>query len=236
MVTAIVLAGGNGTRLGTNVPKQYLMAGGKPVIGYCLEVLEHNENIGQILVVCTQQWQKFIDEWLKCLNITKFSGFVPGGKSRQHSIYNALCAAKKQGLKEHDIVLIHDSARPWLNDIIINDCIIATQEADGALPVVPMKDAVYLSRNGKVINGLLCRDELYAGQAPESFKFGQYLRLNEEASDEELETVRGSSEIAYNGGMNIRLVKGYETNYKITTMEDLEKFRHQLEEKRRTEL
>lgn len=231
MVTAIVLAGGTGSRLGSDVPKQYLMAGDKPVIGYCLETFEKNKNIDHIIIVCAEKWRDFIKEWTDTLRIGKFCGFAAGGESRQHSIYHALLEAKRQELGEEDIVLIHDAARPWVDDTIIDQCISATLEADGAMPVITVKDTVYLSRDGGHIDGLLCRDELFAGQAPESFRFGPYFRVHEELSDEELSAIRGSSEIAYRSGMDIRLVTGSEGNYKITTLEDLDKFRLQIAEK-----
>ena len=232
MVTAIVLAGGSGTRLGGDVPKQYLMAGDRPVIGYCLETFEKNEEIQQILVVCAPVWQDFIQQWAERLGIGKLCGYAPGGESRQHSVYNGLTKAKALGLGEEDVVLIHDAARPWVGDAVIHQCIVGAMEDDGAMPVLPVKDTIYRSRNGQ-IDGLLCRDELFAGQTPESFRFGPYFRLHKGLSDEMLRGIRGSSELAYNGGMNIRLVTGAENNYKITTLKDLEKFCLQLEEKGR---
>lgn len=232
MVTAVVLAGGISSRLGGDIPKQYLMAGDKPVIGYCLETFEDNKNIDNILVVCAENWRDFIKEWIGTLKIRKFCGFAAAGESRQHSIYHALQEAKRQGLGEEDVVLIHDAARPWVDDQIIERCISAVMEADGAMPVIDVKDTIYLSRDGNHIDGLLHRDELFAGQAPESFRFGPYLRIHEMLSDGELGAIRGSSEIAYRSGMEIRLVVGSEENYKITTQEDLEKFRLQIVEKR----
>lgn len=75
------------------------------------------------------------------------------------------------------------------------------------------------------IDGLLCRDELFAGQAPEFFRFGPYFQIHEILDDEALSHIRGSSEIAYRNGLNIRVIPGDEGNIKITTIEDLEQFR-----------
>lgn len=231
MVTAIVLAGGTGSRLGGDIPKQYLMAGDKPVIGYCLGTFENNRQIDHILIVCAEDWQDFLREWIGMLKIGKFCGFAAAGESRQHSVYHALQTAKRQGLGEEDVVLIHDAARPWVDDELIGRCLSATAEADGAMPVITVKDTVYLSRDGGHIDGLLCRDQLFAGQAPESFRFGPYYRIHETLDDQALRAVRGSSEIAYRNGLDVRLVTGSERNYKITTKEDLDKFRLQIGEK-----
>ena len=92
------------------------------------------------------------------------------------------------------------------------------------MPVISVKDTVYQSKDGKKIGQLLKRSELFAGQAPESFKFRKYLDIHNEVSDEEIASTAGSSEIAYRHGMEISMVKGSERNLKITTIEDLETF------------
>ena len=111
-----------------------------------------------------------------------------------------------------------------VSDDIINQCIELLEESDGAMPVLPVKDTVYLSVNGKTISSMLNRDEVYAGQAPESFKFGKYFDANMALSDEDLLSIRGSSEVAFRNGMNIRLFRGSDSNYKITTLNDLKRF------------
>ena len=110
------------------------------------------------------------------------------------------------------------------NDRIISDCITGAAEYDGAMPVITVKDTVYQSADGAKIDCLLKRSELFAGQAPESFKFQRYYQIHNEVSDEEIGATAGSSEIAYRHGMEIRMVKGSERNLKITTIEDLETF------------
>ena len=98
------------------------------------------------------------------------------------------------------------------------------KEADGVLPVVPVKDTLYQSKDGKSITSLLNRNELFAGQAPEAFRFGKYLELHEQMPREELLKINGSTEIAYKGGLKIKLIKGDVMNFKITTPEDLTNF------------
>lgn len=231
MIMAIVLAGGAGTRIGGDIPKQYLIVEGKPIIGFCLETLQENSNIDQILIVCSEEWQDFIQEWIEKLHIMKFCSFAESGESRQHSIYRGLLEAKTEGLLDSDLILIHDAARPMLNHKIINECIEAAKEADGAMPVITVKDTIYCSRDGKNISRVLNRDELFAGQAPECFRFGKYFNINHNLSKEKLNMVRGSSEIAHQNGMHIRLIEGDESNYKITTLDDLAKFKMEIREK-----
>ena len=92
------------------------------------------------------------------------------------------------------------------------------------MPVIPVKDTVYLSKDGKNIDALLNRSQLWAGQAPEAFIFGKYLKVHDEMSHDELLKINGSTEIAFKNGMNVEMIKGDPMNFKITTPEDLANF------------
>ena len=228
MVTALILAGGTGVRLGGNTPKQYLMVKNRPVIAYCLDIFERHSKIDKIIIVAADEWRKFINEWIRKEKITKFAGYADAGESRQHSILSGLIKMKDIDAKMDDIVIIHDAARPCVSNEIIDECITALDDADGAMPVITVKDTIYYSEDGKNIEHLLNRDKLFAGQAPESFRYGKYYEINIAMSDEELRATRGTTEVAYKNGLNIHMFKGAESNYKITTMEDLDKFRLQI--------
>lgn len=223
MNTAIILAGGTGTRLGGNIPKQYIEVGNKAVISYCLEKFESNRFIDEIIIVASDEWREFIVEHTK--NISKIKRFAPAGTSRQHSILNGMKATNPQTEK----VIIHDAARPNVSDEMISQCIEGLDEYDGVMPVLPVKDTIYYSDNGEQISSLLNRDHLYAGQAPESFRFHKYYTLHEGMTEEKLSLVKGSSEIAFRNNLRIKMIKGDEHNYKITTMVDLEKFKSEVE-------
>ena len=92
------------------------------------------------------------------------------------------------------------------------------------MPVIPVKDTVYLSEDGKHINSLLNRSHLWGGQAPEAFRFGKYIKVHEELQKEELLKINGSTEIAFKAGLNCQMIKGDPINFKITTPEDLSNF------------
>ncbi|MEE0674681.1 MAG: IspD/TarI family cytidylyltransferase [Ruminococcus sp.] len=223
MNTAIILAGGVGSRMGVDRPKQFLMVREKPIISYCFDIFQNHSEIDKIVVVVSEEWQGFVEEYAQKFGVTKLCGYAPAGKTRQHSIYNGLKCIE-QNAPDTDIVIVHDAARPLVSDQIISDCIKGATEFDGAMPVISVKDTVYQSKDGKKIGQLLKRSELFAGQAPESFKFRKYLDIHNEVSDEEIASTAGSSEIAYRHGMEISMVKGSERNLKITTIEDLETF------------
>ena len=125
---------------------------------------------------------------------------------------------------DDDRVIIHDAARPMVMQELIDACLDENRHCDGVLPVIPVKDTIYMSHDGSHIDALLDRKKLFAGQAPESFVFGKYLQAHRNMSDAKLEKISGSTEIAQMAGMDIHLIQGDSMNFKITTPDDLSTF------------
>lgn len=226
---AIILSGGTGTRLGGNVPKQYLEVKGKAIIMYCIETIAKMPEIEEMVICLADEWKAFMQEELHKAGVTKKVLFSQPGEVRQLTIYNALKVLREQGVEDDAIVVIHDAARPLVSEALLRSCIGGCQEADGVLPVLPVKDTLYMSKDGNSISALLKRSEIVAGQAPEAFRFGKYLAVHDQMSYEDILKISGSTEIAYKAGLNIKLVPGEELNFKITTTEDLENLKHVLE-------
>jgi 2-C-methyl-D-erythritol 4-phosphate cytidylyltransferase len=224
MNVALILSGGIGTRVGADIPKQYIEICGKPVIAYCIEQLSKNADIDEIQIVAAEEWRESILKWLKISDInTKFKGFSKPGNNRQLSIYNGLKDISEYAA-DSDAVFIHDAARPLLSQQLISRCIDSLRGHDGVLPVLPMKDTVYLSHDGKSIASLCRREELYAGQAPEVFRLGSYIRANKTLLPDKILSINGSTEPAVMAGLDIVMTDGDENNFKITTKADLERF------------
>lgn len=233
MVTALLLSGGTGIRLGVETPKQYIEVKGKPIIAYCLWTLLSHEGIEAVQIVADEMWRKTI---LKCVSDlctmkgdssieNKLRGVSKPGENRQMSILHGLEDIRKYA-GESDYVLIHDAARPLLSVEQISDCLEAVAAGyDGAVPVLPMKDTVYYSEDGKAVTSLLNRSRIFAGQAPEIFVLGKYYEANRRLFPEKILTINGSTEPAVMAGMDIAMIPGDERNFKITTMADLERFR-----------
>ena len=224
MNIAIILSGGVGTRMNTNIPKQYLLVNEKPIINYSIEKFLANPSIDEIVIAIADEWCQFVIEHIESLMPTKNIYFSHAGITRQHSIYNALKVIKQKGHADHDIVIIHDAARPLVNMDLINKCITECGKNDGIMPVIPVKDTVYLSKDGKNIDTLLNRSQLWAGQAPEAFVLGPYWKAHESMTEEDISAITGSTELAYKAGLRIQLIKGDPLNFKITTSEDLVNF------------
>lgn len=224
MNIAILLSGGVGLRLGMDIPKQYIEVDGRPIICYALECLSLHAGIDGIQIVADPAWQQIIRKWLPAQDPkNKFLGFSLPGENRQLSIYHGLEDIKDR-VKATDCVLIHDAARPLLSARQITDCLAALDEHEGVVPMLPMKDTVYASIDGKRISSLLKRDEIFAGQAPELFRFGRYYEANQHLLPTGILRIHGSAEPAVIAGMDIVMIPGDEGNYKITTKTDLERF------------
>lgn len=224
MNIAILLSGGVGSRMGVDIPKQYIEVNERPIISYCTETFFSIKTIDVVIIVVAEDWLNYVKNVIGSLVPQKPVFFAAPGETRQYSIYNGLRVAKGQGACDDDIVIIHDAARPLVSCNLINSCLQGCKDADGVLPVIPVKDTLYRSIDGEHITNLLNRNELFAGQAPEAFRFGGYLALHEQMSREELLKTNGSTEIAYKGGLKVKLIKGDEMNFKITTPEDLTNF------------
>lgn len=219
MNIALILAGGTGSRLGGDVPKQYLEVEGKPVIAYCLKTFVQHEQIDRIQIVADEMWRAYVEECAGKAGRLKLHGFSAPGKNRQLSIWNGIQDII-QYASEKDVVIIHDAARPLVSERIIADCLETCKEHEGALTVIPVKDTVYYGRDGRV-ESLLERDRLMAGQAPEAFRLGPYFKANERLLPDKILKINGSTEPAILAGMDIGCVTGEERNFKVTTKEDL---------------
>lgn len=242
MNIALVLSGGNGSRIGGEIPKQYISVGKQMVITYCLKTLVNHPAVDAVWIVAEQGRQDdILAEVHKChLDTHKFIGFSKPGKTRQLSILNGLrdiCRYLEERPQEIGVehvsdtwVLIHDAARPMLSSALLDNCFVAAAEdCSGVLPVLPMKDTIYYSESGTEIEQLLNRSALYAGQAPELFRLDLYLKANESLLPEEIFDINGSAEPAYKAGMKVIMIPGDESNFKITTSEDMERFREMME-------
>lgn len=231
MNIALLLSGGTGTRLGSDVPKQYIEVGGRPVISYCMERLSLHDRIDAIQIVADPAWGEQIGEWLAVYDPKKkCRGFSAPGENRQISILHGLEDIRRYS-SDWDYVIIHDAARPFLPDDLIQGCLDALEEHDGVLPVLPMKDTVYASEDGKTVSSLLNRSQIFAGQAPEAFRMGAYYEANRRLLPAQILKINGSTEPAIMAGMDIAMIPGEESNFKITTREDLERFRRILGER-----
>ena len=234
----ILLSGGTGTRTGADKPKQYVRVNGHMMVTCALSVLLSNSQIDKVIITADEAWRDEIskDASDSRLDTGKILGFADPGDTRQLSILSALeyiidsvrttsgTDIVTPGGTVDDTVLVHDAARPYLSQELISACYDALDGYDGVMPVLPMKDTVYLSEDGKGITGLLDRKSVYAGQAPELFKLMPYYEANKRLLPDAIFKINGASEPAVMAGMKIAMIPGDEKNVKVTSAVDLEKY------------
>ena len=232
--SAIILAGGVGARISsTTTPKQYIDICGRPLISYVIDTVISDPVINTVVIVCDQKYKDLVS--MCVASAMKDSGrhgveirFAKPGFNRQMSVLSGL-EKLENTVGDGDLVAIIDAARPCMTRQMLDACIEAADDADGAIPVLKMKDTVYMSQDGKHITDLLERSKVLAGQAPEVFRYGKYIAANRKLSQEQMDHIHGSSEPAIMDGMKIVMIPCDENNYKITTDADLQRFRNDCE-------
>lgn len=216
-VAVIIAAAGRGRRVGGPVTKQYLKIGGEPVILKTLRVFSELEEIDHIFIVTNEDYIDKCREIVESGGVKKVEAIVCGGSERQESVYNALQEVnrKRPGV---EYVLIHDGARPYVNEETVLGVIKAAAENGAAAACVAMKDSVRKTFGDKSIS--VDRNDYFAVQTPQGFKKSYLI----EAYDKALkEGYRGTDDasLVERAGYEVKVVDGDYQNIKITTREDL---------------
>ena len=215
MVSAIVLAGGRGKRMGSVQSKQYIDLDGKPILYYTLKQFIENDLIDKILLVIPEDEKDYCkNEVLDKYGLT-VDALVFGGKERQDSVYNALIQ-----LGGSDIVLIHDGARPFVSQRIINDSIKYARIYKATAPGVTPKDTIKVKDENNFSVDTLIRNNLVAIQTPQAFDFSMIYECHKKIKGRGI-TVTDDTMVAEIFGNKVYIYEGDYTNIKITTQEDL---------------
>lgn len=233
-VIAIIVAAGSGKRFGGALPKQYMKLGGQTVLQKSVKAFEENARVDDIIVVAGEGFTELAAEL--CGGFKKMHSVVLGGSERQDSVLRGLTEAAQtvNGVSENTIILVHDAARPFVSDDIINSVIKGAEECGGAVPAVSVKDTVRqaealagfadteLLKDGasQAASRTLDRRLLYSVQTPQGFRARVLTAAYEKAYNEEFFGTDDAS-IVERMGINLKIVKGDYANYKITTKEDM---------------
>ena len=168
MNIGVILAGGSGTRMGSDIPKQFIDIYGKPLIIHTLESFDLNSEIDSIAVVCKDEWKEDLNIWIRQFGVNKVKWIISGGNTRQESTYRAI-KALEDVCTDEDILIIHDAARPLISQRIINDNIVGAKEYGAVDTVIPSADTIIRSTNDSTIDSVPVRIELYLGQTQQTF-------------------------------------------------------------------
>ncbi|MBL8709697.1 MAG: bifunctional 2-C-methyl-D-erythritol 4-phosphate cytidylyltransferase/2-C-methyl-D-erythritol 2,4-cyclodiphosphate synthase [Rhodospirillaceae bacterium] len=213
---ALIVAAGSGSRMGHDLPKQYLTLGGKPVLRHCLETFAGHPRIAAVRVVINPDFRDLYDQASAGMDLLPP---VPGGKTRQESVRLGL---ESLAALQPDLVLIHDAARPFVDAGTIDRTIETLGGHAGALVAVPVVDTLKRERtdadthfSGETVD----RRGLWRAQTPQGFHFAPLLAAHRAAARGPEMT--DDAAVAEAAGMHVALVAGHEDNFKITNPADL---------------
>lgn len=209
---AIIVAGGSGKRMKTDVPKQFLLINKKPILIHTLEVFEKCDIINNIIVVCNTQYISYCNALVKKYGLYKIKNIIAGGEQRQNSVYNAI------KITDCDIVCIHDAVRMFVKNNLIVQTINQCENNDGCICAVKVKDTI--KRCNNYVQETLDRENLYQIQTPQSFKTQILKKVYDKAIKENF-IATDDSGLMEHYGYKIKLINGDYFNIKITTPEDL---------------
>lgn len=211
----LILAGGSGSRVGSDIPKQYLDLGGAPVIRRTVEVFLSHPAVDTVQVVIGAEDR---ERYANALTGLDLPAPVTGGASRQGSGRRGLEALEDNA---PDHVLIHDAARPFVDHATIDRVLQALEGASAVLPALPVADTLKRGTGAPpVVAATVDRQDVWRAQTPQGFRYAEILAAHRQASGLEM---TDDTAIAEHAGLAVSLVLGDEDNFKITTPEDLQR-------------
>lgn len=228
---ALLIAGGSGSRMHQDIPKQFLTVNEQPVIVYTLEVFEKHPEIDCIAVVCIEGWEQVLWAYANQFHITKLQYVIPGGENGQESIRNGVFELEKH-FQPDDLVLIHDAIRPMVDAEIISDNIRVARKKGNAITVIPCVEAMLQTDDGQVSAGSYPRNRLKRTQTPQAFKIGDICNLHRRALKAGITSSVASCTLMIEMGEQVFFSSGSEKNIKLTNVEDIDIFKALLKAQR----
>lgn len=224
MIYALVLAGGIGNRMGNEKPKQFLMAGGQPVIIHTLGEFCAYGGFEKIIVLCPSEWTDYTESLIQEYMGGLVSDIVVtvGGTSRNDTIMEGIRYIEENGCLDDDTIIVtHDAARPFINNRIIDENIKSVLECGAATTAVPATDTILYSPSGSGVTSITDRSCLYLCQTPQTFFAKELRKLYQELDSSEREKCTDASGIYVKNGLPVKIVLGETYNFKITYPNDL---------------
>lgn len=227
MTIALIIAGGIGSRMGNQLPKQFIEVYSKPVLIYTLEGFQKHPGIDEIVCVCLGGWEEKLRDMAINYGITKLSLIVKGGETGQESIRNGVFALRER-CSPNDMVIVHDGIRPMVEPSVLDDVIEVCHRYGNAVTSMPYNEQIFTIDEQNPITTIhyIPRETLRRVSTPQAYKFGLLLCSYERAFSEGI-GIYGSSytnTMMVDLGIRLYFAKGSEKNIKLTTPDDLALF------------
>ena len=226
MNAAIIIAGGVGSRMNMDIPKQFIHIYDKPVIIYTLEGFQRHPEIDAIEVVCLSGWEETLREYAAQYGITKLRWVCTGGATGQESIRNGVYYLEDK-LKDDDIAIVHDGIRPMVDSSVLSDCLRVCRLHGNGVTSTPYNEQIFRKLDEYSSREYIPRETLRKVATPQAYRYGLLLKAYRRAFAEQI-GIFGS---AYTNTMMVDLgetlyfAAGSDKNIKLTSKDDLELFK-----------
>ena len=226
MNVAIIIAGGVGSRMNMDIPKQFIHIYGKPVIIYTLEGFQKHPEIDAIEVVCLEGWEETLRDYARQYGITKLKWIAPGGETGQESIRNGVFNLEG-ALKDDDIAIVHDGIRPMVDSGVLSDILRVCRRHGNGVTSTPYNEQIFVKLDEGSTRQYIPRETLRKVATPQAYRYGLLLNAYKRAFAEKI-GIYGS---AYTNTMMVDLgetlyfAAGSDKNIKLTSKDDLELFK-----------
>ena len=219
----ILLAGGVGKRMGTDIPKQFLEVDGKPIIVYSIENFQKNPQIEKIVVVCVKDWIDKTWELVKKYSLSKVEWIIEGGSTGHDSIRNGVFFLKEK-VDPDDHIIVHDAVRPVLPQKAIDEVIRVSHEKGNASSSIECHPPIVYTDDHESGITDVDREHVMLTASPQAFKYSLALKCYEQAEAEDYHTSTFTSSLLIHCHERVYFAKGTSCNIKITRKEDLALF------------
>lgn len=226
MTVAVIVAGGSGSRMGQDIPKQFINVYDKPVLIYTLEGFQRHPQIDAIEVVCIDGWHEVLWAYAKQFGIDKLKWVVPGGKTGQESIRNGVYALEGK-VSGDDVIIIHDGIRPLVDETVLTDVIVKARKYGNAVTSLPYNEQIFIVDDEISTVRFIPRETLRRVSTPQAYRFDLLDSKYHEAFEKGI-GIHGShytNTMMVELGVRLYFAAGSDKNIKLTTTDDLEMFK-----------
>lgn len=225
---AIIIAGGVGSRMGQDLPKQFINVYDKPVLIYTLESFQKHPQVDAIELVCIDGWHEIVWAYAKQFNITKLKWILSGGKTSQESIRNGVYGLEGK-VNLDDNIIIHDGIRPLVESSVLSDVISKCIQYGNAVTSMPYNEQIFVvdEFNEITTTKFIPRETLRRVSTPQAYRFDLLVSKYHEAFEKEI-GIYGShytNTMMVELGVRLHFAAGSDKNIKLTTKDDLEMFK-----------
>ncbi len=226
----VILASGIGTRMNSPIPKQFMEIESVPIIIYTIRSMLKVSRFDYVYVVVKNDYVGYMQELItKHIDDKKDKNrlrIVEGGVKRIDSIYNVTNAIfTENDVTNDDIIVIHDAVRPFVPERVLHDSIDGALMYNAVVAVIPVVDTIICSEDGQQAKSIPVRSSFFFGQSPDSFRLKYFKDLLLQLTEEQKKTITGTSQICSYNNQILHLIRGDEINFKITTVEDINRAR-----------